>query len=72
MEYNNFDFNADKVKLYEAVRKTMPQIYEMTFFGHPVLTPLPASSEQITRSRWLKSSRNRRKLIKVALIFKKN
>jgi len=59
MEYNNFDFNADKVKQYQAVWEAMPQIYKMTFFGHPVITPLPASSEQISRSRWLQSSRNR-------------
>ena len=36
MEYNNSDFNADKVKQYEAVREAMARIYEEpTFFGPP-------------------------------------
>ena len=28
MEYKNIDFNADKVKQYEAVREAMARIYE--------------------------------------------
>ena len=49
MGYNNSDFNADKVKQYEAVREAMARIYEdePTFFGPPVITPLPAPSDQI-------------------------
>ena len=41
MEYKNIDFNADKVKQYEAVRGAMACIYEEepTFFGPPVITP---------------------------------
>ena len=30
MEFDNRDFNADKVKLYEEVRKLMAKIYEET------------------------------------------
>ena len=39
MEYNNSDFNADKVKQYEAVREAMARIYEdePTFFGPSVI-----------------------------------
>ena len=38
MEYNNIDFNADKVKMYEDVREAMARIYEdePTFFGPPM------------------------------------
>jgi len=44
MEYKNIDFNADKIKQYEAVREAMARIYEEepTFFGPPVITPMPA------------------------------
>ena len=46
MEYNNSDFNADKVKQYEAVREAMARIYEEpTFFGPPCITPLPSADE---------------------------
>jgi len=39
MEFKNIDFNADKVKQYEAVREAMARIYEEepTFFGPPVI-----------------------------------
>ena len=49
MKYNNSDFNADKVKQYEAVRVAMVCIYEdkPTFFGPPVITQLPVPSDQI-------------------------
>ena len=49
MEYKNSNFNADKVKQYEGVREAMARIYEdqPTFFGAPVITPLPAPSDQI-------------------------
>ena len=38
MEYKNIDFNADKVKQYEAVREATARLYEEepTFFGLPV------------------------------------
>ncbi|KAJ7386716.1 hypothetical protein OS493_006728 [Desmophyllum pertusum] len=47
MEYQNSDFNADKVKQYEAIREAMARIYEEepTFFGPPVITPLPAPDQ---------------------------
>ena len=40
MEYNNSDFNADKVKQYEAVREAVGRINEneLTLFGPPVIT----------------------------------
>lgn len=40
MEYKNCDFNADKVKQYEAVREAMARIYkhEPTYFGPPEIT----------------------------------
>jgi len=49
MEYKNIDFNADKVKQYEAVREAMARIYEEepTFFGPPVITPMPAPVDQV-------------------------
>ena len=42
MEYNNSDFNADKVKQYEAVRKAMAIIYKdnPSYFGPPEITPM--------------------------------
>ena len=47
MDYQNSDFNADKVKQYEAVREAMARIYEEepTFFGPPAITPLPAPDQ---------------------------
>ena len=44
MEYRNVDFNADKVKQYEAVRQAMAEIYSdrLDFFG-------PVSSTEISR-----------------------
>ena len=49
MEYKNVDFNTDKVKQYEAVREAMARIYEEepTFFGPPVITPMPAPLDQV-------------------------
>ena len=49
MEYKNIDFNADKVKQYEAVREAMARIYEEepTFFGPAVITPMPAPVDQV-------------------------
>jgi len=49
MEYKNIDFNADKVKQYEAVREAMARVYEEepTFFGPPVITPMPAPVDQV-------------------------
>ena len=49
MEYKNIDFNTDKVKKYEAVREDMARIYEEkpTFFGLPVITPMPAPVDQV-------------------------
>ena len=49
MEYKNIDFNADKVKQYEAVREAMARIYEEepTLFGPPVITPMPAPVDQV-------------------------
>ena len=49
MEYKNSDFNADKVMQYEAVREAMARIYEgePTFFGPPVITPMPAPVDQV-------------------------
>ena len=40
MEYNNCDFNADKVKQYEAVREAMARVYEdqPSYFG-PISVP---------------------------------
>ena len=48
MKYNNSDFNADKVKQYEAVWEAMARIYEdePTFFGPPVITPLPGTDKE--------------------------
>ena len=48
MEYNNSDFNADKVKQYEAAGEAMSRIYEdePTFFGPSIITPLPVRSVQ--------------------------
>jgi hypothetical protein len=42
MEYNNSDFSADKVKLYEAVRQAMAKIYigKPSFFGPVRITSL--------------------------------
>ena len=44
MEFDNRDFNADKVKLYEEVRKLMAKIYEETpaLFGpvYAAIAPL--------------------------------
>eukprot|EP00112_Aurelia_sp_Birch-Aquarium-sp1_P013134 Seg2779.1 transcript_id=Seg2779.1/GoldUCD/mRNA.D3Y31 product="hypothetical protein" protein_id=Seg2779.1/GoldUCD/D3Y31 len=43
MDFNNSDFNADKVKQYEAVREAMAKIYAVdnpTFFGPPRVTEL--------------------------------
>ena len=49
IESKNTDFNADKVKQYEAVREAMARIYEEepTFFGPPVITPMPAPMDQV-------------------------
>jgi len=33
MEYKNIDFNADKVKHYEAVREAMARIYIFSFYA---------------------------------------
>ena len=46
MEFSNKDFNADKVKMYEEVRKYMARIYveNPSFFG-PV-APSEASPEE--------------------------
>ena len=42
MDYQNIDFNGDKVKQYEAVREAMARIYEEpSFFGPPFITPTP-------------------------------
>lgn len=40
MEYNNCDFNADKVKPYKAVREAMARVYkeQPSFFG-PISVP---------------------------------
>ena len=66
MDYQNSDFNADKVKQYEAVRKAMARIYkeEPTFFGPPAITPLPApdqvdETEMADKKNW-KLSANKR------------
>ena len=47
MDYQNSDFNADKVKQYEAVREAMARIYEEepAFFGPSAITPLPAADQ---------------------------
>ena len=64
MGYNNSDFNADKVKQYEAVREVMARIYEdePTFFGPPGLSSHHYQRHQTrsTKRRWLKFSRDRR------------
>ena len=44
MDYQNIDFNGDKVKQYEAVREAMVRSYEKPspgFFGPPFITPTP-------------------------------
>ena len=42
MDYQNIDFNGDKVKQYEAVREAMARIYEEpSFFGAPFIRPTP-------------------------------
>ena len=42
MDYQDIDFNGDKVKQYEAVREAMARIYEEpSFFGPPFITPTP-------------------------------
>ena len=42
MDYQNIDFNGDKVKQYEAVREAMARIYEEpSFFGPLFITPTP-------------------------------
>ena len=49
MEYNNIDFNADKVKQYEAVREAMAKIYAVdnpTFFRPPRITELSQEDSQ--------------------------
>ena len=53
MEYNNSDFNADKVKQYEAAGEAMARIYEdePTFFGPSIIAPLPAPSDQIVQDK---------------------
>ena len=42
MEFSNSDFNADKVKQYEAIRKAMAIIYNdnPSYFGPPEITPM--------------------------------
>jgi len=64
MEYKNVDFNADKVKQYEAVREAMARIYEEepTFFGPPVITPMPAPVDQVDEGEWLKFREDRRSI----------
>lgn len=47
MEYKNITFNADKVKLYKAVREALAHIKifyeeELAFFEPPVIIPMPA------------------------------
>ena len=49
MEYNNIDFNTDKVKQYEAVREAVAKIYAVdnpTFFGPPRITELSEEDSQ--------------------------
>ena len=42
MDYQNIDFDGDKVKQYEAVREAMARIYEEpSFFRPPFITPTP-------------------------------
>ena len=42
MDYQNIDFDGDKVKQYEAVREAMARIYEEpSFFRPPFTTPTP-------------------------------
>ena len=46
MEYNNKDFNADRVKLYEEVRKAMARLYNdnPSYFG-PVVARISSAEE---------------------------
>jgi len=46
MECNNYDFNVDKVKQYEAVRKAMARIYE----DEPTFLKMSPLSMQVTLS----------------------
>ena len=63
MDYQNIDFNGDKVKQYEAVREAMARIYEEpSFFGPPLITP------NLTRKLIRKKeprSKNSRKLTRI-------
>ena len=49
MEYRNSDFNADKAKLYEAVRTSMAEKYqdvEVSFFGPTDVNPVDKSNRE--------------------------
>jgi len=62
MEYKNIDFNADKVKQYEAVREAMACIYEeeQTLFGLPVITPMPAPVDKVDEEDMAKIQRRQK------------
>ena len=45
MEYNNRDFNADKVKLYEAIRHEMAVKYSQTDDGSMFVSPEPSTNK---------------------------
>ena len=71
MEYKNTDFNSDKVKHYEAVREAMARIYEEepTFFGPPVITPMPALVDQVDEGEMAEF--HKRQKIDTELIIKR-
>ena len=52
MNFDNKDFNADKVKLYEEVRKLMATIYEetLTLFGSVYAATDPPEQNRLDNS----------------------
>ena len=64
MEYPNADFNANKSKQYQAVRKAMARKYsfgDVDLFGPEETTAIPEDFEESQRKElWKKSSQRKR------------
>ncbi|PFX19771.1 hypothetical protein AWC38_SpisGene15805 [Stylophora pistillata] len=67
MEYRNVDFNADKNKQYETVRKAIARKYssgEVDVFGPEETTAIPEDVEESQRKELVEKVKSEKALIK--------
>ena len=64
MEYRNVDFNAEKAKQYEALRKAMARKYLLAMLiclGDKKLLPFPKIFRSFREKSWWKKSSQRKR-----------